>query len=152
MDFRPQISPDLRLMDARIFVAKPMGLSQQSVMSLSDRMRYDAANNILFINFEGLHLNTPEDVRDLSRYLDDTFRMLMRKVNVIVNYDNFNLSQNAADDFYAMVRYNTDHYFLSSMRYSTHAFFRRQIAAGLAGHRMPQHVYRSFEEARDGIA
>jgi len=151
MAFRPQISPALRAMDERIFSPRPMGLSQQPLMSLAERLRYDEAHNVLFINFEGLHLNTAEDVRELSAFLDGQYRGLGRRFNVIVNYDNFNLNANAAEAFYEMVRHNTARYFLSSTRYSTHAFFRRQIAAGLADHSMAQPIYRSFEEAREGI-
>lgn len=151
MNFRPAISPELRVMDERIFVERPMGLSQLSVLSLEDRTAYDAGANLTFANFEGLNLTSPEDVDELAAYLDGFFQSIGRKTNVIVNYDNFNLNPNAAEAFYAMVRRNTARYFLSSTRYSTQAFFRRQIAAGLDAINMQQEIYRNFDEAREGL-
>lgn len=151
MEFRPLISPELRTMDARIFAERPMGLAQLAVLPLEERTAYDPEANLCFINFEGLNLATPEDVEELAAYLDGYFASIEGKFNIIVNYDNFNLNPNAAEAFYAMVRRNTERYFLSSTRYSTKAFFRRQIEAGLAGHAMAQSLYRSFAEAKEGL-
>ncbi|MFV9504041.1 MAG: acyl CoA:acetate/3-ketoacid CoA transferase [Oscillochloridaceae bacterium umkhey_bin13] len=151
MGFRPLISPNLRLMDERIFAERAMGLAQLAVLRLEDRTRYDEAANLTFVNFEGLNLLTPDDVNELAAYLDGFFQSIGRPTNVIVNYDNFNLNPNAAEAFYAMVRRNTERYFLSSTRYSTKAFFRRQLGAGLDTIDMHQEIYRSFDEAREGL-
>jgi propionate CoA-transferase len=151
MGFRPQIAADLRLMDGRIFRETLMGLSERPTIALDQRFRYDEADGIVFVNFEGLHLHTPADVAELAAFLEGRFQALGRKVHVIVNYDNFNLNPNAAADFYAMVRHNSARYFLSSTRYSTNAFFRRQLGAGLAEVDMAQEIYRSFAEAQEGL-
>lgn len=149
--FRPRISPQLREMDPRIFAERAMGLAQQAVLRLEERVHYDPAANICYANFEGLNLATEDDVAELSAYLDGYFQSIGHPVNVIVNYDNFNLNPNAAEAFYAMVRRNTERYFLSSTRYSTNAFFRRLLSARLEGIDMPQAVYRSYAEAREGL-
>lgn len=151
MEFRPRISPDLRPMDPRIFAERAMGLSQQAVLRLEERVHYDPEANICYANFEGLNLVTEDDVAKLSAFLDGYFQSLGRRVNVIVNYDNFNLNPAAADAFYAMVRRNTERYFLSSTRYSTNAFFRRLLSARLEGIDMPQAVYRNYAEARKAL-
>ncbi|MCS6882439.1 MAG: acyl CoA:acetate/3-ketoacid CoA transferase [Oscillochloridaceae bacterium] len=151
MEFRPLISPNLRLMDPRIFAERAMGLSQQAVLRLEERVHYDPEANICYANFEGLNLVTEDDVAKLSAFLDGYFQSLGRRVNVIVNYDNFNLNPAAADAFYAMVRRNTERYFLSSTRYSTNAFFRRLLGARLEGINMPQAVYRNYAEAREAL-
>ncbi len=149
--FRPQISPELRVMDERIFSERLMGLAQLALLSLEQRTHYNPEANLTFVNFEGLNLAGPEDVAELAAYLDGFFQSIGRQTNVIVNYDNFNLNPNAADAFYTMVRQNTERYFLSSTRYSTNAFFRRQIGAGLATIAMHQKIYRSFDDAREGL-
>ncbi len=151
MEFHPRISPDLRQMDPRIFAERAMGLSQQAVLRLEERVHYDPEANICYANFEGLNLVTEDDVARLSAFLDGFFQSLGRRVNVIVNYDNFNLNPAAADAFYAMVRRNTERYFLSSTRYSTNAFFRRLLGARLEGIDMPQPVYRNYAEAREAL-
>ncbi len=148
MEFRPLISPDLRLMDARIFQEGLMGLHQQSPMSLDERLQYQEAENVLYINFEGLSLETPEDVQRLAQYLDQRFAAFGKKFNVIVNYDNFNLNPSATDAFFAMVKRNQELYFLSSTRYSTNAFFRHQLGEDFAQADLAQTIYRNFDEAR----
>jgi propionate CoA-transferase len=149
--FRPLISPALKEMDPRIFAERPMGLAQRALLRLDERVAYDPESNFCFVNFEGLSLATTDDVAELASYLERFYGGIGRKVNIVVNYDNFNLNPSAADAFYAMVRHNSARYFLSSTRYSTNAFFRRQLEAGLAGHDMAQAVYRSFAEAREGL-
>ncbi|NJN15669.1 MAG: hypothetical protein HC822_04955 [Oscillochloris sp.] len=128
-----------------------MGLSDRAVMRLEDRLRYEPEHNLVFANFEGLGIHTKVELDALSHFLDAWFAAVGHKVNVIINYDNFSLSAHLADAYYAMVRRNTGRYFLSSTRYSTNAFFRRQLGAGLAGVTDPDRIYRTFEQARDGL-
>ena len=62
MKFRP-IVRDVRPMDPRIFRPEPMGLRERMLdLDLTDRLAYDPERNILFLNFEGLHVRRPEDV------------------------------------------------------------------------------------------
>ena len=72
-------------------------------------------------------------------------------MNAIVNYDNFHLGPPAADTFYAMVKHNQERYFLSSTRYSTNAFFRRQLREDFAAADLEQSIYDDFREARSGL-
>ena len=74
-----------------------MGLKESSPMSLDDRLSYDAENNVVYVNFEGMTLETEEDAEKLADYLDKYFSRLGRKVHVVVNYDNFNLGPAARD-------------------------------------------------------
>ncbi len=69
-------------------------------------------------------------------------RQLDRRVHVVVNYDNFDLGPDAADPFFAMVRSNEERFFLSSTRYSTNAFFRRQLGREFTEH----DLYANFSE------
>jgi propionate CoA-transferase len=104
-----------------------MGLHERPPLSLEERFRYDVASETVFVNFEGLRLNTVQDAQNLARGLESGFAGLGRRVHVVVNYDNFELSPAAADEFFAMVNRNQERFFLSSTRYSTNAFLRRQF-------------------------
>jgi propionate CoA-transferase len=126
MAFRPAIAPDLREMDPRIFRDGPMDLRRSSPIALRDRIRYDPCENIAYMNFEGLTLDSDTDVARLEAFFADRFGALGQRVHVIVNYDNFTLAPAATEAFSAMVARNQDRYFLSSTRHSTNAFFRRQ--------------------------
>jgi len=63
MDFEPIIA-EYGEMDARVFNANPMGLEAELLnLSLPDRVIYDPERNILFLNFEGMHVRVVEDVK-----------------------------------------------------------------------------------------
>lgn len=151
MAFRPVVPDDIRSMDARIFQEGRMGLSESSPMSLDDRVSYDAGNNVVYVNFEGMSIETEGDADKLADYLDRYFSKLGRKVHVVVNYDNFDLGPAARDTFFAMVKHNEDRYFLSSTRYSTDAFFRHQLGEDFAEADLGQRIYHNFDEARKSL-
>jgi propionate CoA-transferase len=151
MAFRPVIPDNIRSMDARIFSEGKMGLKESSPMSLDERVSYDAENNVVYANFEGMNIGTEEEADKLADYLDRYFSRLGRKVHVVVNYDNFDLGPAARDTFFAMVKHNEDNYFLSSTRYSTDAFFRHQLKEDFAQADLEQRIYRNFDEARKSL-
>jgi propionate CoA-transferase len=151
MAFRPIIPDDIRSMDARIFHEGKMGLAESSPMSLDERVGYDAENNVVYANFEGMSIGTEEEADTLADYLDRYFAKLGRKAHVVVNYDNFDLAPAARDTFFAMVKHNEDSYFLSSTRYSTDAFFRHQLKEDFAEAELDQRIYRNFDEARKSL-
>jgi propionate CoA-transferase len=151
MAFRPEIAPGLREMDSRIFREGPMELRRATPTALEDRVRYDPGENVAYVNFEGLTLDTDADVAELAGFLDARFAALGRRVHVIVNYDNFALASAATEAFSAMVARNNERYFVSSTRHSTNAFFRRQLAGHLARARLQGTVYRDRQTASNGL-
>ena len=152
MGFRPQIAPHLREMDAAIFTDAPLGLSERSPLTLDERVHYRAEDNVVFINFEGLIVNTREEAEMLARFLDRRLNELGRQVKLISNYDNFELARPAAPRFFEMVRDHERRYFLSSTRYSTDAFLRRRLGRAFAEASLSQQMYRSFEEATHALS
>ena len=82
---------------------------------------------------------------ELARFLDGYFSALGQKVHVVVNYDHFQVGPGAEQAYWDMVRSNREKYFLSSVRYSTQAFTRRRLAAGLAS--AGTGLFDSFAEA-----
>jgi propionate CoA-transferase len=151
MPFRPDVSPDLRTMDPAIFTPGRMGLAKRSVLSPRERVCYQEDADVLYMNFEGLQLETEADAEDLAVQLEATLKAYGRKLAAVVNYDNFRLAPAAAERYWAMVRHNTTHYLSSTTRYSTNAFFRHQLGERLCQARLDGHVYRSFDEAVDHL-
>jgi propionate CoA-transferase len=144
MEFRPVVSDDLGTMDPAIFRDEPMGLHHRPPLRMDERFRYDSAQETVYVNFEGLRLDTVQAAHELAHELDSRFAALGRQVHVVVNYDNFALSPDAADEFFAMVRRNEERFFLSSTRYSTNAFLRRQFGRQFTDH----DLYANFSEDR----
>jgi acyl CoA:acetate/3-ketoacid CoA transferase len=151
MGFRPQIAPDLREMDAAIFTDAPLGLGERSPLTLDERVDYRADEDLVFINFEGLTLDTLEAAEELASFMGRRLRDLGRPVSLVVNYDNFELGREAAPRFFEMVREHERRYFLSSTRYSTDAFLRRKLGRAFADARLSQTIYRSFEESAHAL-
>lgn len=150
MEFRPIVPDEVTTMDATIFRDEPMGLGESSVMALEERLNYDEKNNVLYVNFEGLSIETREDARKLADFLDERLSEL-GKVHVVVNYDNFYLAPRARNTFFRMVEHNEENYFLSSTRYSTDAFFRHQLGEEFQEAELEQRIYRNFNEARRSL-
>ena len=91
MEFTPAIAPDLREMDSRIFRDEPMGLSRDSLVDLDDRLVHHPEDNALYVNLEGLHLDSAEQAWELAAYLDRRLTTLGHRVHAVVNYDNLEL-------------------------------------------------------------
>ena len=151
MGFRPQIAPALREMDAAILTDAPLGLGERSPLTLGERVDYRAQDDLRFINFEGLTLGTPEAAEELAAFIGGWLGDLGRRVNLVVNYDNFELGRQAAPRFFEMVREHERRFFLSSTRYSTDAFLRRKLGRAFADARLSQTIYRSFEEGTHAL-
>jgi propionate CoA-transferase len=147
LPFRPSVAEDLRVMDAEIFASGRMGLRDDDVLDLRERVVYRPDADVLYLNFEGLSLNTAQDAEDLARELEATLAGYGRRLAAVVNYDNFRLAPAAADRYWAMIRHNTAHYLSSTTRYSTNAFFRHQMGEAFAAAALDGHLYRSFDEA-----
>jgi propionate CoA-transferase len=152
MGFAPRVAADLCEMDADIFTDAPIGLATRSPLTLSERFHYDGAENLVFMNFEGLTLDTPEEVDELAEFLGARLRALGRRVNLVVDYDNFALGRAATAPFFDMVREHERRYFLSATRYSTDAFLRRRLGRAFSDEKLAQRIYRSFDAAVHALA
>jgi propionate CoA-transferase len=147
MAFRPQIASHLREMDAAIFTDKLLGLGERSPLTLDERFEYRADINVVFINFEGLRLETVRQVETLAAFVDRRLHDLGRRVNLIANYDNFDLGSAATAPFFALARELERRHCLSATRYSTHAFHRLKLGQAFAQAKFSQTIYRNFDEA-----
>jgi propionate CoA-transferase len=132
MAFLPQIAPDLKQMDSRLFLPTLMKLRREEKLDFSDRVHYNAQSNTLFLNLEGISLFTAADVPPLQACLVREYDKIGKKFNIVVNYDNFFIGKDAEPAYFEILKHNTEKYFLSATRYSTNAFFRRSEAANFA--------------------
>jgi len=149
MDFKPTVAKPLRLMDPRVFRPEAMGLRDQLLsIPLEQRFSYDAQQDIIFINFEGLSVRSTEDVERIRSIVAGRLRPFGRKVYAIVNYDNFSVAPELWDDYSDMVRYLTDHYYSSVTRYTTSSFLRTKLGEALRHREVAPHIYETADEAR----
>lgn len=151
MDFKP-IVKNPKKMDERIFKLEPMGLKADLISKpISERMIYDAATNMFYVNFEGLQVLSMKDIEDIRARAEAVLASLGRKVNAIVNYDNFFILPDLADAYVDLVKYLVSRYYEKVTRYTTSAYLRMKMGEGLKVRGLAPHIYESREEARKGL-
>ncbi len=147
LPFRPAISPDLRTIPAAVFTPGRMGLREKAALSMDERVRHHPDVDVLYLNFEGLRLDTAEQADTFATELEGRLASYGRRLDAVVNYDNFALAPAAADRYWRMVREHTARYLGSVTRYSTNAFFCHQLGEAFAAAALDRRLYRSFDEA-----
>ena len=148
MGFAPIIS-DPQPMDPRLFRDEVMGLEPILLgLSLSERISYDVERNTLFANFEGFQVRTIEDVDLIRREFERTCREIGIKVNLIVNYDGFDLDPVVSDAYFSTIAYLQGRYYATASRYTTSAFMRLKLGASLQMRDLAPHVFETRAEAQ----
>ena len=133
MDFRPSISAQLKLMDAALFRAEPMGLRERLLATpLALRFELDPEQRRLFINFEGLSIDSASDIVEIEKHLRELLQPLGTRVTVVVNYDNCSVLPTLIDDYAAMVKRLSDAYYSQVTRYGTGGFLKARLEANRA--------------------
>ena len=61
--------------------------------------------NMFYVNFEGLQVLSMKDIEDIRTQAEAILVPLGRKVNAIVNYDNFFILPDLSDAYVDMVKY-----------------------------------------------
>jgi propionate CoA-transferase len=146
--FEPIIRGELKLMDARIFADEPMGLKDDLLtVPLEARFAYDAERNTFFLNMEGMSLVTHDDVEAVETEVGTRLAAIGKKVNMVVNYDNFFLAPDLTDGYIALVRRLAERYYASVTRYTTSSFMRLKLSGHLSDRGLSPHIYESRNEA-----
>jgi propionate CoA-transferase len=150
--FEPIVNGEPKLMDARIFAAEPMGLDHDLLtMPLEARFAYDTERNMFFLNMEGLSLATKDEVEAIGFEVDRRLAAIGKKVQMVVNYDNFYLAPDLTDDYISVVRGLTERYYATVTRYTTSAFMRLKLSDHLSERGLAPHVYESRQEAMNWL-
>lgn len=152
MEFRPVINKPPKLMDPRIFMKAVMGLKEDLLtVPLSERISYDSAQNIFFVNFEGYSVKTSDDIAEIIKFVTDTLSPIGKRVYTIVNYDNFFINQDLIDEYTQMIKELVEKYYISTTRYTTSAFLRLKLGDALMKRNLAPHIYETGEQARDAL-
>jgi len=152
MEFRPIVSESLRTMDPRIFQNQPMGIKEDlTALPLKERLLYDPAENLFFVNFEGFTIRNPNDIRAVEEEVHRILIPLKRKVFTIVNYDNFIISPELVDAYTDMVKKLVARFYSGVTRYTTGAFLRMKLGEALEKRSVAPHIYESREEAKRAL-
>ncbi len=128
MDFTPAISPQLRLMEAGLFEEAPMNLRERMLaLPLAERIEFDPRSNVLFVNFEGLAVDTARDIDEIEAEVAGRVGPLGKRVDVVVNYDHFGIRPELVDTYTAMVDRLTERYYARVTRYAASGFLKARL-------------------------
>lgn len=134
LPFEPVIGA-VETMDPAIFREERMDLRSRLLdIHIDDRLSYDPGSNTVFMNYAGMRVRTTQDVADIKEAVDGLLEPLGHKVNSIVNYVNFAVDREVEDEYFDLVHYVSDRYYLKVARYATDAFQRLKLSASLADH------------------
>ncbi|MGO9941897.1 MAG: acyl CoA:acetate/3-ketoacid CoA transferase [Rhodoblastus sp.] len=148
MDFKPIIDRDPALMDARIFLDKPMGLRDDLLsLPLEQRFTWDAKKGVFFVNLERYSVRTVADIEKIRALVESRLGPLGHKVKAVVNYDKFTIAPELLDEYSDMVRRLMDTHYSDVTRYTTSGFLRVKLGAALSRRGVAPHIYESAEEA-----
>jgi propionate CoA-transferase len=152
MDFKPIIKGSPRLMDERIFKPEPMGLKKHLLaLTLEERLTYDSAENLFFVNFEGYSVKTSRQVQEIKEAVEMILKPVGKKVYTIVNYDNFTILPDIMDEYSSMVKYLVDAYYTGVTRYTTSTFLRMKLGDALKKRDVAPYIFESSQEARRAL-
>jgi len=152
MDFKPVIREPVCLMDERIFRSEPMGLREILLaIPLEERLIYNPAENLFFVNFEGHSIKARKDILDAKETVEKILAPLGKKVHTIVNYDNFTILPDLVDEYTDMVKYLVNKYYTDVTRYTTSTFLRMKLGDALQKRGVKPHIYESHDEAHKAL-
>jgi len=131
MDFSPAISPHLKLMDAALFRPEPLGLRERLLSTpLAQRLELDHEHRLLFINFEGLSIDSLEDISAIEAAVTELLQPLGHRVAVVVNYDSFTILPPLFDAYSNMVQSLKRRFYSRVTRYGTGGFLKARLEVG----------------------
>lgn len=151
MAFRPIVRQPA-LMDARIFRPEPMGLKDSLLaISLLERISWQPERNRLFLNFQGLRLVSPKDAQDVQDAVERQCQAIGHRVDVVVNYDGFEILEPALDAYARVVERMVERHYGQVTRYSTSAFLRDKLGSAIRERGLAPHIYETRAEAEAAL-
>jgi propionate CoA-transferase len=148
MDFVPVMHGEPALMDERIFREEAMKLRPAMLeMPMADRLSYDAAKNLFFLNFEGLSIRSQSDIDRVRQAVGEKLLPVGHKVYAIVNYDRFSILPELVDDYIDMVKEVVEAYYHNVTRFTSNTFLRAKLGEALEKRKIAARSYETAAEA-----
>ena len=134
LPFEP-VHDSVTTMDPAIFREEPIGLRNRLFdIHIDDRLTYDAANNTVFMDYTGMRVRDADDIAAIKTAVDSLLAPIGKKVYSVVNYDKFTVDPEVEDDYFDLVHYVQETYYLGVRRYTSDAFQRLRLEHELERH------------------
>ena len=147
MAFRPIIRNPIA-MDERLFREESMGLKETLLaIAMPERISYQPERNLMFLNFQGLRLRSPKDAQDVRDAVEERCRQIGHKVDVVVNYDSFEIDEAAMEAYSQVIEDMVRQYYSHVTRYTTSTFLRAKLGDAINQRGLSPHIFETREEA-----
>ena len=119
---------------AAVIILAGLAERAQEALPLAMRFELDREHRLLFINCEGLAIDSLSDIVEVERMLVELLTPVVtspaERVAVVVNYDSFTILPTLVDAYSAMVRRLTARFYSRVTRYGSGGFLKARLAAG----------------------
>lgn len=150
--FRPRMDR-VATMDGAIFGAKPMGLRDRMLdVNIDQRLSYDPTTNTVFMNYAGMRVRNTQDIEAIVAAVDRLLAPLGKRVNSIVNYEGFEVDDDAVDAYMDAVRDVEKKYYLRVSRFTNSGFLRLKLGKELERREVSARVFETRQEAERSMA
>jgi PAS domain S-box-containing protein len=116
-------------------------------MQLRDRFVFDSEENILFIDFAGLRIETREQVDETRRLVREILESRGRRAYAIVNYEGTEIAPEIVDYYGESIKELYDRYSLTTVRYSSSGLTRSVLRYLGAAKDLESNIFTTREEA-----
>jgi propionate CoA-transferase len=153
MDFKPIIHGTPKLMDARIFSEEAMNIRPEMLeIPMSERLAYDPAKNLFFVDFAGLSVRSEADIARILEGVESQLAPIGHKVNAIVNYDRFSIVPELVDAYIGVVKGIMERHYHDVTRYTSSTFLRMKLGEALEKQQIKPQIFGSADEAEGHLA
>ena len=73
-------------------------------------------------------------------------------MHLVANYDGCDIDPMVADAYFSMITYMQNRYYATASRYTTSAFMRLKLGAGLTDRDVAPHVFETRREAQNELS
>lgn len=118
---------------------------------MRERFQLDQAQNILFINFAGLRIESREQVAEMERYVREAYEKQGRRIYAVVNYEGTEVAPELIDHYGERIKWLSEQYGIATVRYSSSGFTRSVLRYLGAAKDLESNIFASRADAIHAI-
>jgi len=154
LDFKPVVSPNLKVMDKRIYMKDAMKVGAEMFGSLEERVKYHEEDHTLYLDLFGITLGNEDDVKWFFGALRGILGPLCKEkgpIHMVANYDGFDLSKGLEEMYVQHTQALQAEFYKSAKRYSGKAFHRAKLGNQIKVVDWdPVKLFKEFDKNGDG--
>ena len=108
-------------------MASHIALEESGLPYTAERIDFNERGRVLFINFEGLAVDSPQDIEEIETEVARRVAPIGERIDVVVNYDHFSIRPDLMDAYAAMVQRLADRYYARVTRYAASGFVKARL-------------------------